>query len=169
MLLAYLRNDPVVRPLIEDALSSLGATPDALHSVLGRHLARAIEAKVVADAMADWVLELVPGGEVFAPYELPVEGEGAGLIGAPRGALGHWVRLEGGRIAHYQCVVPTTWNASPKDDQGRPGPMEEALTGTPVRDPENPFEVVRVVRSFDPCLACAVHVTALPHATSEGR
>jgi len=169
VLLAYLRGDSVVKPLVDDALSALGAGPEALHSVLGRHLARAIEAKAVADAMADWVLELVPGDPVYVPYELPSAGEGAGLVAAPRGALGHWVRLEGGRIAHYQCVVPTTWNASPKDDRDQPGPMEQALLGTTVRDADNPFEVVRVVRSFDPCLACAVHVSSVQHAAEEAR
>jgi hydrogenase large subunit len=158
VLLAYSRGDPVIVPLVDDALSALGVEADALHSVLGRHLARALECKVVADAMAEWVLELTPGEPAFAPYDLPKDGEGAGLVSAPRGALGHWVRIEDGRIAHYQCVVPTTWNASPMDDAGEPGPMEQALLGTPVKDPENPFEIVRIVRSFDPCLACAIHV-----------
>jgi hydrogenase large subunit len=113
---------------------------------------------VWTDGMADWVMELAPGEPVYAPYEIPDEGEGAGLTGAPRGALGHWVRIEGGTIDHYQCVVPTTWNASPKDEKGRPGPVEQAIVGTAIRDEENPFEIVRIVRSFDPCLACAVHV-----------
>jgi len=76
----------------------------------------------------------------------------------PRGALGHWIEIEGQKIANYQCVVPTTWNASPRDDRGQPGPIEQALTGTKIRDQQNPFEIVRIVRSFDPCLACAVHV-----------
>jgi hydrogenase large subunit len=167
VLLAYLRGDAVVAPLVDGALAALGVGLEALHSVLGRHLARAIETKVVADAMSKWVLELVPGGPVFFPYELPEEGEGAGMVAAPRGALGHWVRLENGRIAQYQCVVPTTWNASPRDQNGQPGPMEQALLGTAVADPSNPFEVVRIVRSFDPCLACAVHVAPLRRA--EGR
>lgn len=81
-----------------------------------------------------------------------------GITDAPRGALGHWMSLQGGKIARYQAVVPTTWNASPRDDKDVPGPMEQALLGTPVSDPEQPLEVVRVVRSFDPCLACAVHL-----------
>jgi len=139
-------------------LGALNVGPAVLNSVLGRHAARAIECKLVADAMADWVLDLAPGGEVYAPYELPDEGEGAGLTGAPRGALGHWVQLKDGVIEQYQCVVPTTWNASPKDERGVPGPIEQAIIGTPIRDEENPFEIVRIVRSFDPCLACAVHV-----------
>jgi hydrogenase large subunit len=118
--------------------------------------------------MAEWILDLVPGGSVYAPYEIPDEGEGAGLTAAPRGALGHWVRLKGGKIDHYQCVVPTTWNASPKDEQGNPGPIEQAIIGTPIKDEENPFEIVRIVRSFDPCLACAVHLVT-PHGRTLGR
>ena len=76
----------------------------------------------------------------------------------PRGALGHWIRIAGGKIENYQLVVPTTWNAGPTDDKGQPGPIEQALLGTKVKDEANPFELVRIVRSFDPCLACAVHV-----------
>ena len=91
-------------------------------------------------------------------------GDGCGLVDAPRGAVAHWVKVRDGKTANYQLVVPTTWNASPMDDKDRPGPIEQALLGTKVRDPENPFEVVRIVRSFDPCLACAVHV-----ATPKGR
>ena len=91
-----------------------------------------------------------------------------GLWGAPRGALGHWIRIEDGVIVNYQCVVPTTWNCSPRDDQGQPGPVEQALEGTKVRDVENPFELVRIVRSFDPCLACAVHLVT-PKGRELGR
>jgi hydrogenase large subunit len=81
-----------------------------------------------------------------------------GLTDAPRGALGHWISIKGKKIQNYQAVVPTTWNASPKDDRGNRGPMEQALMGTKVSDPDNPIELVRVVRSFDPCLACAIHL-----------
>ncbi len=158
MLLGYTRGNEAIVGLVDSVLGALNVGPAVLNSVLGRHAARAIECKLVADAMADWVLDLAPGGEVYAPYELPDEGEGAGLTGAPRGALGHWVQLKDGVIEQYQCVVPTTWNASPKDERGVPGPIEQAIIGTPIRDEENPFEIVRIVRSFDPCLACAVHV-----------
>jgi len=168
MLLSYARGDEATVGLIDGALGELGVGPEALNSVLGRHAARAIECKLVADAMADWVLELVPGEPVYAPYEIPEEGEGVGLTGAPRGALGHWIRMKGGRIDQYQCVVPTTWNASPKDERGNPGPMEQAILGTSIRDEENPFEVVRIVRSFDPCLACAVHLVT-PRGRPLGR
>ncbi len=168
MLLSYARGDGMVVGLIDTVLGALDLPASALNSVLGRHAARAVECKIVADAMAEWILDLVPGGPVYAPYDIPDEGEGAGLTSAPRGALGHWVRLKGGVIDHYQCVVPTTWNASPKDEKGNPGPIEQAIVGTPIRDEENPFEIVRIVRSFDPCLACAVHLVT-PRGRSLGR
>ncbi len=154
----YAQGHPKVRELVDRALGELKAKPQALASTLGRHLARALDCKLIADAMAEWVMELEPGGPVYTEYELPEEGEGVGLVEAPRGALGHWVRIEGGKIAHYQCVVPTTWNASPRDGEGQPGPIEQALEGTKIKDERNPFEIVRIVRSFDPCLACAVHL-----------
>lgn len=168
MLVNYGRGNDQVKGLIDHVLGTLDLQPAALNSVLGRHAARAVECKIVADAMADWILDLVPGGPVYAPYEIPDEGEGAGLTAAPRGALGHWVRLKDGVIDHYQCVVPTTWNASPKDEQGNPGPIEQAIVGTPIKDEENPFEIVRIVRSFDPCMACAVH-TITPRGRTLGR
>jgi hydrogenase large subunit len=158
MLVAYARGDEKAKGLIDGALAALGAPVEALLSALGRHAARALEAKLVADAMADWVLQLKPGEPVYFDYELPEEAEGMGLTEAARGALGHWIAIKDGRIANYQCVVPTTWNCSPRDNQGRPGPVEQALQGTKVRDEENPFELVRIVRSFDPCIACAVHL-----------
>ncbi len=168
MLLGYARGVSAIKAPVEHVLGTLGAGPNALNSVLGRHTARAVECKIVADAMAEWVLDLVPGGEVYMPYEIPDTGEGAGLVAAPRGALGHWVRLKGGAIDHYQCVVPTTWNASPKDERGNRGPMEQAIIGASIKDEENPFEIVRIVRSFDPCLACAVHLVT-PRGRALGR
>lgn len=126
-------------------------------SVLARHAARALEAKLIADAMFEWLSQLDPEKPVYQPYE-PGTGMGAGLTEAPRGALGHWIDIKDGRIANYQMVVPTTWNGGPRDDKGVRGPMEEALIGTPVANLDQPVEVVRVVRSFDPCIACAVHV-----------
>ena len=85
-------------------------------------------------------------------------GQGMGLWEAPRGALGHWIDISGGKIRNYQCVVPTTWNCSPKDAQGQSGPVEQALIGTVINDIENPFGIGRIVRGFVPCLACAVHL-----------
>jgi hydrogenase large subunit len=158
MVVNYVGGDSAVKKLVDPVLSYFDAGPDALFSVLGRHAARALECKYVADSMAEWVLQLKPGEPVYREYTIPEEASGMGLVGGPRGALGHWIRIEDGKIANYQCVVPTTWNASPKDDKDRPGPIEQALVGTKIKDEENPFEIVRIVRSFDPCLACAVHV-----------
>lgn len=167
MLLAHARGEPA-RPILDGILTELDLSVAALDSVLGRHAARAVECKLVADAMAEWVLDLESGEPVYTPYDIPDEGEGAGLTAAPRGALGHWIRIANGKIDRYQCVVPTTWNASPKDDRGRPGPIEQAIIGTKIRDEQNPFEIVRIVRAFDPCLACAVH-TITPGGRSLGR
>ena len=157
MLVSYHAGRPEVKNLVGGLLSELAAEPGVLNSVLGRHAARALETKMVADKMADWVLELQPGAPVCARYEVPQEAEGMGLTSAPRGSLGHWMKIKDGVIDHYQLVVPTTWNVSPKDEKEQPGPIEQALLGTKVRDAQNPFELVRIVRSFDPCLACAVH------------
>jgi hydrogenase large subunit len=157
-LMGYVTGHRTTRRLVDFALGELGAGVPALFSVLGRHAARALECKMVADAMADWVLELKPGEPSCAVYDLPDSGSGMGLTDAPRGALGHWIRIEDGAIANYQAVVPTTWNCSPRDDNEQPGACEQALEGTRVRDKYNPFELVRIVRSFDPCIACAVHM-----------
>lgn len=133
--------------------------------VVARHAARALETQILCDAMYGWLDELenlasngdsvIQDKEHWSP---PVSGQGEGLSEAPRGALGHWIKINDSKIGNYACVVPTTWNASPKDDSGFNGPIEEALIGCPVSDSENPINIGRVVRSFDPCLACAVHV-----------
>jgi len=158
MLVNYASGDETTKQLVDGALSALGADATALFSIMGRHAARALECKLVADAMVGWTLELEPNGQSYAEYEIPAEAQGFGITDAPRGALGHWMKLEDSKIANYQCVVPTTWNAGPRDADGQPGPIEQALTGLPVKDEANPFEVVRTVRAFDPCLACAIHV-----------
>jgi hydrogenase large subunit len=161
---AYLAGNEKTKNLVDMVLGKFQAQPDVLFSVLGRHAARAIECKIVADAMAEWVLQLKPGEPVCVDYELPDKAEGMGLTEGPRGSLGHWIKIKDRKIDHYQLVVPTTWNASPKDAKGQPGPIEQAVMGTKIYDLENPFEIVRIVRSFDPCLACAVHmVTAKGH------
>jgi len=144
--------------VLNSALLDANLKPEDLDSCLGRHLARALEAKIVAEEMSNWLLELEPGKPLCFDAKIPEAAEGYGLTEAPRGALGHFIKIEDSKIANYQLVVPTTWNASPKDDNGKPGPIEQALIGTPVKDVENPFEVVRIVRSFDPCLACAIHM-----------
>jgi hydrogenase large subunit len=140
------------------AVASLGLKPENAFSVMGRHAARAVDASNVAHAMADWLMQLTPGAPTCVPNEVPQHAEGMGLNDAERGALGHWIVIDDYKISVYNAIVPTTWNASPRDDNGQPGSMEQALIGTPVKDPDNPIELVRVVRSFDPCLACAIHL-----------
>ncbi len=127
-------------------------------SVMNRHDARAREALKVADAMKTWVAQLNPSGPVYQRYITPASGSGIGLTEAPRGALGHWVDVSSSKVANYQVVTPTCWNASPRDSAGVRGPLEQALIGTPVSDLQRPVEVLRVIHSFDPCLSCAVHV-----------
>jgi len=158
MMVCCARNNATVKPTVEAALRSAGLQLAQLNSVLGRHACRALEAKIIANAMQQWLMNLKPGEPCTLKVQVPDSGRGAGLVDAPRGALGHWVTIEGGRIKNYQAVVPTTWNGSPRDAGGVPGPMEQAIENEKLRDADNPFEVVRIVRSFDPCLACAVHV-----------
>lgn len=127
-------------------------------SVMGRHFARAVECSMVAHAMDEWVGQLNQGAEVCTPHEVPSSAQGMGLCEASRGALGHWHKINHQRTEIYNAVVPTTWNASPRDEIGKPGPMEQALVGTAVKDPANPVELVRIVRAFDPCFGCAIHL-----------
>jgi hydrogenase large subunit len=128
-------------------------------SVMDRLLARAVESKEIAGRMNDWLRELVPDRSAINWMErLPPAGGGASLIDSMRGALAHWVSIREGRITSYHIVTPSAWNLSPRDGSSRRGPLEEALIGTPVADESNPLEVGRVVRSYDPCVSCAVHV-----------
>ncbi|MGA1875242.1 MAG: nickel-dependent hydrogenase large subunit, partial [bacterium] len=120
-------------------------------------------AKLVADHIEGWVHELVTnikGGDqrTWTRCDIPRSGEGRGMTEAPRGSLGHWVRVENHAIANYQAIVPSTWNASPRDDKGQRGPYEESLIGTKLADIDQPLEIIRTIHSFDPCLACAVHI-----------
>jgi hydrogenase large subunit len=126
-------------------------------SVMDRHLARAAETSKIAHAMRDWLGQINPSSPSYAPAQLLMTGTGIGLSEAPRGALGHWLRIDNGLIARYQILTPTCWNCSPRDDAGAPGPLEQALQGVPVADPSQPIGVLRVVQSFDPCLSCSVH------------
>ncbi len=168
MLAAYAAGDQKVQGQVNGVLREFKASPEALFSVLGRHAARAIETKLVAEQLKKWVLELKPGQPTFTDFPLEVTNRGMGLHEAPRGALGHWVVVEGGKVKNYQAVVPTTWNAGPMDAKGQPGPIEQSLIGTRVKDQRNPFELVRIVRSYDPCLSCAVHVVT-PKGEDLGR
>ncbi|MHC4456703.1 MAG: nickel-dependent hydrogenase large subunit [Planctomycetota bacterium] len=154
----YVEGDEKVKELVDSVLGQLGAGVDALFSVLGRHGARALEAKLVADAVVDWLTRLKPDEPTILDCEVPEEGEGAGLAEAPRGSVGHWISIKDKKIDRYQVIAPTAWNASPKDDKGQPGAVEQAIIGTKVKDKDNPFELVRIVRAFDPCLACSVHL-----------
>ena len=158
LLVAHARgSNAAVNSLLSWFTSQTGRPLADLNSVMGRHAARALECKVVADRCEQWIAALVPGAQAFKSFTVPASGQGIGLTEAARGALGHWLQLSGGLVSRYQCVVPTTWNASPRDDAGQPGAIEHALVGTPVANPDAPIEAVRIVRSFDPCLSCAVH------------
>jgi hydrogenase large subunit len=154
----YVGDNPRVKSLVDSTLSRVNLKPKAMFSVMGRNLARALETKLIADAMVDWVLQLKPGEPAYISYELPKEAVGMGLVDAARGALGHWIEIKEGKIANYQVITPSTWNISPRDDRNQPGPLEQAITGTKIKDEANPFEIVRIVRSFDPCIACSVHL-----------
>jgi Ni,Fe-hydrogenase I large subunit len=138
-----------------------GAKPGAV----ARHAARAIETKLVVDACYTWLDQLLsemtkPGFRIqdTEHWDPPDSGMGAGFSEPPRGALGHWIKIKDKKIENYQAVVPSTWNASPRDEKGVRGQYEESLIGAPVPDPKNPVNVVRIIRSFDPCLACAVQI-----------
>jgi [NiFe] hydrogenase large subunit/hydrogenase large subunit len=165
---AYATGHSRLRTLTDEVLAHLGVGAGALFSTLGRTAARGIESLAIAEKMLGWLDELeanvragdlvAHNGEMWDPATWPAQAMGWGTTEAPRGGLGHWVRIENGTIAHYQCVVPTTWNGSPRDAQGQRGPFEQALIGTPVADAERPVEVLRTVHSFDPCMACAVHL-----------
>ena len=154
----YVQGDAKTKQLVDSVLGQFNAGVDALYSVLGRHAARAVEAKIVGDAMVDWLTSLKPDEPAIVESQIPDAGEGAGLTEAPRGAVGHWMTIKDKKIERYQVIAPTAWNASPKDDKGQPGAVEQAIIGTKVKDKDNPFELVRIVRAFDPCLACSVHL-----------
>ncbi len=139
-----------------------------LFSTLGRIAARGVETLVTAEQLPVWIDQLaanmkkgdlrIHSGEKWDPSEWPSEAQGYGFYEAPRGSLGHWVKIKDQKIENYQIVVPGTWNGSPRDGKGQRGPYEEALIGTPVANIEQPVEILRTVHSFDPCMACAVHV-----------
>jgi Ni,Fe-hydrogenase I large subunit len=157
--IAYVKNsNQDVSALVNYTLNALNITVEDLNSTMGRHAARAIEAKIVSKRMIDWLDELVPGKPIHTKFDIPDDASGKGLTAAPRGELGHWIKIKNKKIKNYQAIVPTTWNGSPRDDNGNPGPFEQALIHTPVSDSDNPIEIGRVIRSFDPCLACSIHV-----------
>jgi Ni,Fe-hydrogenase I large subunit len=155
---------PLARGLVNQypglmSLIEAGVKPGAV----ARHYCRAVESQSIAEAGLEWVeklTEMALGGTVVGMKDVPVpdSAQGFGVWDAPRGALGHWIKIENGRTKNYQIVVPSTWNASPRDENGVMGPYESSLIGCPVPDVDNPINIVRIIRSFDPCLACAIHV-----------
>jgi hydrogenase large subunit len=168
MLVAYASGQPEVKAMVDGVLAKFKAPPAALFSTLGRIAARALETQLLSNHIVEWIEELrrnmnsgdlrIHNGEKWDPSTWPSSARGYGLFEAPRGSLGHWVEIENTLVKNYQAVVPTTWNAGPRDAKGQRGPYETALLKTPVADPERPLEILRTVHSFDPCLACAVHV-----------
>jgi Ni,Fe-hydrogenase I large subunit len=168
MLVAYGRKHKEAVDAVTMVLEKLGVGPEVLFSTLGRTAARGVETLVVAQKLPDIIGELASNmkkGDLkiadttkWEPKTWPNEAEGYGWHEAPRGALCHWIRIKDHKIENYQCVVPSTWNGSPRDAKGQRGPYEAALIGTKVADPEQPVEILRTIHSFDPCMACAVHV-----------
>lgn len=139
-------------PLVRSVVAREGGT------VRSRVIARVLELARLVSLMETWLQALRPGEPFHAAHEFPDLGQGCGLVEAARGALGHWLRVEHGRIAHYQIVAPTSWNFSPRDAHGQPGALEAALVGAPVQPGERtPVAVQHIVRSFDPCMVCTVH------------
>ncbi len=169
MLVAYASGHPRVKEVVGMVLKKLAVGPEALFSTLGRTAARGIETLVVAEMLPVWIGQLagnmkkgdlrIHDNSKWEPSSWPKEAKGYGFHEAPRGALCHWVRIKDGKVENYQCVVPSTWNASPRDAKDQRGPYEQALLGTPVAIPDQPLEILRTVHSFDPCMACAVHIT----------
>ena len=169
MLVAYASGHDDAQGIVNEALGRLGVGPAALFSTLGRTAARGLETVLIARRMETWFNSLIErvksgdtktfAGEKWEPSTWPASCEGYGYLDAPRGALGHWVQIKDGKISRYQCVVPSTWNCSPRDKQGQMGPYEAALVDNhPLVNPEQPIEILRTIHSFDPCMACGVHV-----------
>jgi len=168
VLAMYAGGHEQTKELVNLVLSTLGVPIEAVFSTLGRTAARAIETKVFADSMRvyynDLVTEIKAGntktfnGDLWEPLTWPAHAQGFGFMEAPRGALGHWIVIANGKIENYQMVVPTTWNGSPRDHKGLPGAYEASLVGTPLAKPEWPLEILRTIHSFDPCMACAIHM-----------
>jgi len=168
LVVAYVAGRQDVKELVDGTLRKLDLPLTALFSTLGRTAARGLEALWAAEQLVGEVAALVANiksgdsttanVDKWSPDTWDKSMKGVGYCEAPRGALGHWIMIDGGRIANYQCVVPTTWNAAPRDAKGNIGAYEAALLGVPMHDPGKPLEVLRVVHSFDPCLACATHV-----------
>lgn len=170
VLMLYARGHEQTKELVNMTLSKLDVLVTALFSTLGRTAARTLETKIMADAMQGWLDELIANikagdtktfNEVlWEPSSWPKQARGVGFMEAPRGGLAHWIVIEDEKISNYQAVVPSTWNAGPRDQNGQPGAYEAALQDNhTLHDPEQPVEILRTIHSFDPCIACAVHLT----------
>ena len=169
VLMLYASGHEQTKELVDMTLRTLDVPVDALFSTLGRTAARTLETKVIVDAMQAWKDNLVANirtGDtrtfnetLWEPSSWPKEAKGVGYMEAPRGGLAHWIVIKDQKIDNYQAVVPSTWNAGPRDVQGQPGPYEAALAGHALHDPKQPIEILRTIHSFDPCIACAVHIT----------
>ena len=163
MLVGYAKGHKATKKAVDKCLKHLNVGPEALFSTLGRTAARGLEALVIAEEMEEWVDMLeknVRRGDtkIYQDWKMPESAQGVGFTNAPRGALSHWIVIEGGKIKNFQLVVPSSWNLGPRCASGHLSPVEEALVGTPVADPERPVEILRTVHSYDPCIACGVHV-----------
>ncbi|MGA1840220.1 MAG: nickel-dependent hydrogenase large subunit [bacterium] len=163
MIVGYAKEDKRVRDLVDQFLDISGIEANVLFSTLGRTAARCIEGILIANNIHGWVNEMVANiksgdQRTWERCDIPDTAEGRGMTAVPRGALGHWVRIENKKIANYQAIVPSTWNASPRDDEDKRGPYEESLIGIKLADIDQPLEIIRTIHSFDPCLACAVHI-----------
>ena len=167
---AYARGREDIKDQVDGLLHDLGLPLTALFSTLGRTAARGLECSWAAHKMRfvyDNMLANLKAGDtatsnmdMWEPQSWPNEVKGVGFSEAPRGALGHWLHIKDTKIENYQAVVPTTWNATPRDPAGNIGAYEAALLGTPMANPEQPLEILRTLHSFDPCLACSTHVLA---------
>jgi hydrogenase large subunit len=168
LLVSYAAGHADVKETVGMVLGKLAVPVDALFSTLGRTAARGIDAALAMIWLKEFFGELMGrvktketstfNGERWEPKSWPSSAEGVGLVEAPRGALAHWIKIENGKIDNYQLVVPTTWNGSPRDAKQQRSSFEESLIGTPVANLEQPVEIIRTIHSFDPCLACAVHL-----------
>ncbi|MFS0784707.1 nickel-dependent hydrogenase large subunit [Bacillus sp. 1P06AnD] len=170
MMVAYASGKEDVKEIMDSTLKKLDIPMSAMQSALGRTVARGLESSLVVDWMRndmDQLLKNIKNGNQITfdrtkwePSSWPDKAKGVGWIEAPRGALGHWIEIENGKTKNYQAVVPSTWNATPRDEK-QLGAYEASLIGTPMLDKNQPLEILRVIHSFDPCLACAVHLTDL--------
>ncbi|CCG06901.1 Nickel-dependent hydrogenase, large subunit [Pararhodospirillum photometricum DSM 122] len=166
--LGYAQGKPEFKEPTDALLRLLDVPITALFSTLGRTAARGLECQWAAHKLKESFNHLIAtlkAGDTntantasWDPKTWPKDVRGVGFTEAPRGALGHWVHIKDGKIENYQCVVPTTWNGSPRDPAGKIGAFEASLLNTPLADPEKPLEILRTLHSFDPCLACSTHV-----------